>query len=320
MIDGKQVLEASVGEILKGQAGLMANVPARFQDFVVTAPESTHLAIERTFRERESQLRALRDGNPKPRRWKTFTTPGFGTGRNVRFGDLDGDGRPDMLFAQNIPRVRGDAFDHISCLTAVTLDGKILWQLGRPDPRNGLLTNDTPFQIYDLDGDGKNEVVLVRDFQIQVLEGSTGKVLQRAWMPTAARDNKERPYEINNGDSLQFVNLSGGKRPQEILIKDRYRWFWVFNRDLQLQWQGEGQTGHFPFPADLDGDGRQEFVIGYTLWNHLRKPFWSTTPSSMIMPTESQPVVSEQIPTPLRVSTFAAATRVSWSSIRKARF
>ena len=274
-VDGKQVLEASDGEILKGQVGLMANVPARFQDFVVTTSDANRVAIEQSIRQREIELERLRDANPKPRLWKTFTTPGFGTGRNVRFGDLDGDGRVDMLFAQNIPRVRGDAFDHISCLTAVTLDGKILWQLGRPDPRNGLLTNDTPFQIYDLDGDGKNEVVIVRDFQIQVLEGSTGKVLQRAWMPTAARDNKERPYEINNGDSLQFVNLSGGKRPQEILIKDRYRWFWVFNRDLQFQWQGEGQTGHFPFPADLDGDGKQEFMIGYTLWNHLRKPLWS---------------------------------------------
>ena len=87
MIDGKQVLEASDGEILKVQAGLMGNVPARFQDFLVTAP---HLAIERIIREREAQLQALRDGNPKPRLWRTFTTPGFGTGRNVRFGDLDG--------------------------------------------------------------------------------------------------------------------------------------------------------------------------------------------------------------------------------------
>ena len=33
-----------------------------------------------------------------------------------------------MLIAQNIAKVRGDAFDHISCLTAVTFDGKVLWQ------------------------------------------------------------------------------------------------------------------------------------------------------------------------------------------------
>ena len=72
--------------------------------------------------------------------------------------------------------MRGDAFDHISCLTAVNFDGKVLWQQGRPDPRNGLLTNDTPFQIHDIDGDGQNEVVLVQDFKLQIREGKTGKV------------------------------------------------------------------------------------------------------------------------------------------------
>ena len=274
-IGGKQILDASDVELLKGEAGMMANIPARFQDFAVTVSDEGKRAIEQRIHRREAELAALQDANPRPQLWKTFTTPGFGAGRNVRFGDLDGDGRIDMLIAQNIPRVRGDAFDHISSLTAITLDGRILWQLGRPDPRNGLLTNDTPFQIHDIDGDGKNEVILVRDFQLQVLEGATGKLRQRTWMPEAAADNKERPYEINNGDSIAFLNLSGGKHPQEILIKDRYRWFWVFDKDLQLKWKGEGQTGHYPFPIDIDGDGRQEFMIGYTLWNHLQKPLWS---------------------------------------------
>lgn len=275
LIEGKQLIDASDSEILKGEAGLMANIPARFQDFSVAAPDAARNAIEKRIRVRDAEVASQRGANPAPRLWKTFATPGFGAGRNVRFGDLDGDGRIDMLIAQNIPRVRGDAFDHISCLTAVTLDGRILWQHGRPDPRNGLLTNDNPFQIHDLDGDGKNEVVLVRDFQIQVLEGATGKLRQRTWMPAAATDNKERPYAINNGDSLMFLNLTGGKHSQDILIKDRYRWFWVFDKDLQLRWQAEGQTGHFPYPIDVDGDGRQEFMIGYTLWSHLQKPLWS---------------------------------------------
>ncbi|MBK5290564.1 MAG: hypothetical protein JJE04_02585 [Acidobacteriia bacterium] len=274
-IDGKLVLEASDDEILKGQAGVMANVPARFQDFAVTAGESEKKAIDSRILAREAELKKLRADNPVPKLWKQFPTPRFGAGRNVRFGDLDGDGAMDMLIAQNIPRVRGDAFDHISCLTAVTLDGKVLWQMGKPDPRNGLLTNDTPFQIHDLDGDGRNEVILVRDFQLQVLDGKTGKRKQSTWMPLSAQDNKERPYEINNGDSIVFLNLAGGARAQEILIKDRYRWFWVFDKDLQLKWQGEGQTGHYPFPVDVDKDGRQEFVIGFSLWSHLGKALWS---------------------------------------------
>jgi hypothetical protein len=274
-VDGKQILEASDSEILTGKAGVTANIPARFQDFRVTAPDTVQRTIEDRIAKREAELAGLRAGNPKPKLWKKFETPVFGAGRNVRFGDLDGDGQLDMLIAQNIPRVRGDAFDHISCLTAATLDGKVLWQLGRPDPRNGLLTNDTPFQVHDVDGDGREEVVMVRDFKLQILDGRTANVKKWAWMPPMAPDLRERPYDLNGGDSLAFINLSGRKNAQEILVKDRYRDFWVYDNNLNLLWKGQGQTGHFPYPFDVDGDGREEFVIGYALWDHNGKQLWS---------------------------------------------
>ena len=180
-----------------------------------------------------------------------------------------------MLIAQNIPRVRGDAFDHISCLTAVNLDGKVLWQSGRPNPGNGLLTNDTPFQIHDTDGDGRNEVVLVRDFKLQVLDGKTGKVVRWVWMPQAPLENRERPYELNSGDSLAFFNLSGNKDRQDILLKDRYQNFWLFDKSLKPLFRGQGQTGHFPFPVDVDDDGRDEILIGYSMWDHQGRQLWT---------------------------------------------
>jgi rhamnogalacturonan endolyase len=274
-IDGHLILEAADSEIQKGKAGVTANAPARFTDFSVKASDESAALIRGRIAAREAELAKLRASNPKPQLWKTIETPGFGAGRNFRLGDLDGDGRADILIAQNIPRARGDAFDHISCLTAINLDGKILWQSGRPDPRNTLLTNDTPFQIHDVDGDGRNEVVLVRDFQLQILDGATGKLRKWTWMPEMARDLKDRPYELNNGDSLAFVNLSGQKDPRETLVKDRYRTFWIFSSDLKLLWSGTGQTGHYPYPYDLDGDGKQEFVLGYSLWSHDGRRLWS---------------------------------------------
>jgi rhamnogalacturonan endolyase len=274
-VDGKLVLEASDTELPKGKAGITASGPARFQDFHVSASGQGAGAIAARIRAREAELARLRGENPKPKLWKKFDTPGFGAGRNVRFGDLDGDGVPDMLIAQNIPRVQGDGFDQISCLTAVTLDGKVLWQSGRPDARNGLLTNDTPFQIHDIDGDGRNEVVLTRDFQLEVLDGRTGEVRQRVWMPKVPPTDKSQPYELENGDSIGFVNFSGNKDRHEIFLKDRYGHFWIYNNKLEVLWQGEGQTGHFPYPVDLDGKGYDSLVIGYALWdrNGVRK--WS---------------------------------------------
>ena len=272
-VDGKLILEASDGEILKGKAGVFADTPARFQDFRVEASDTAIAAIRARIAARDAELAKLRNDNPKPRLWRKFDTPAFGAGRNVRFGDLDGDGVPDMLIAQNVPRIRGDGFDQISCLTAVTLEGKVLWQSGRPDPRNGLLTNDTPFQIHDIDGDGRNEVVAARDFQLQILDGRTGEIRSKVWMPHAPSADKERPYELETGDSIAFVNFSGDARRHEILVKDRYTHFWVYNNKLELLWKGDGQTGHFPYP--FASGGRDLLAIGYSLWDHTGKQLWS---------------------------------------------
>ncbi|HAX43092.1 MAG TPA: hypothetical protein PLF84_03210 [Bryobacteraceae bacterium] len=274
-IDGKLVIEAEESSNPKGKAGVTANMPARFMDFHVHAPDAEVAAIRSRLARREGELERLRAANPKPVLWKKFATPGFGAGRNVRFGDLDGDGQVEMLFAQNLPRVRGDAFDHIQCLTAVDLNGKVLWQKGKPHESLGLLTNDTPFQIHDLDGDGKHEVVLIQDFQLKVLDGKTGRLLRSTWMPPMAADLKERPYELNSGDAIAFLDLSGKGRRSEILVKDRYRYFWIYDENLKLLWNGEGQTGHYPYPMDVDGDGREEFALGYTVWSADGKPLFS---------------------------------------------
>jgi hypothetical protein len=273
-IDGNLILTADDGELVRGTAGVTANVPARFQDFHVTAPDEAKSRFDERVARREHELAELRKRNPQPKLWKQFATPKFGAGRNVRLGDLDGDGTREWLVAQNIPRI-GDNFIQISCLTAVTLDGKVLWQIGRPDPRNGLLTADTPFQIHDVDGDGRNEVVLVKDFKLQVLEGRTGRLRAWTWMPEAHPDNGKKPFTLTNGDCLAFLNLSGQTGRRELLVKDRYSNFWVFNNRLERLWQGGGQTGHYPYPFDLDGDGRDELAIGYALWDYRGRPLWS---------------------------------------------
>src|SRR3954447_12015931 len=274
-VDGKKLLEVTDGELIKGKVGVAAQIPARYQDFHVTTCPATREAIDDRIKARESELTKLRAGYPGLKLWKKFKTPGFGAGRNVRFGDLDGDGQMDMLIAQNIPRVQGDAFDHISALTAVTLDGKVLWQLGRPDPRNGLLTNDTPFQINDVDGDGRNDVVMIRDFKLQVLDGRTGKVKRTMWMPAFPDNAKVKPYELYSGDSIVFANLTGKTGRRDMLLKDRYRHFWAISRALKPLWKGEDDTGHYPFPYDVDGDGKDELFIGHSMWDPSGKRRWS---------------------------------------------
>jgi hypothetical protein len=280
-IDDKLVLSATSAELPTGKAGLAANSPARFQDFRVTTSPASKRAIEERIQKRNDELARLEADNPRPKLWKKFDTPVFGAGRNVRFGDLDGDGVPDMLIAQNVPKVTGDAAVEISCLTAVTLDGKVLWQVGRPDPRNALLTCDTPFQIHDIDGTGKNDVVLVKDYKLQVLDGRTGQTRKWVWMPkikdyprVPQAPPKTWPHERDSGDSIVFVNFSGKKGRRDIVVKDRYWNFWVFDSDLKLLWTGQGSLGHYPFPVP-GPDGRDRLAIGYSLWDASGKQLWS---------------------------------------------
>jgi rhamnogalacturonan endolyase len=278
-IDGNKVLEASNAIYAGGKVGLCSDIPARFQDVRVEASAPVKQEIVGQIQKRNAKLASLQADNPKPRLWKKFSVDGFGTASDIKFGDLDGDGVPELVIAQNIQTISRDAYDIISCLTAINVDGKILWQSGKPNPRNGMLTNDNPFQVHDVDGDGHAEVVTIRDFQIQILDGKTGKVKKWAWMPKAPElptkhaESVMRPYDLVLGDSLFFVNVSGNKDRHEILVKDRYLNFWIYNNNLELLWKGAGQNGHCPYVFDVDGYDR--IMIGYAMWDHTGKKLWS---------------------------------------------
>ena len=282
-IDDKLVIKAESPELPTGKVGFAATAPARFQDFRVTVAPATKKAIDERIAQRNAELAKLQAENPKPKLWKKFDVPkDAGAGRNVRFGDLDGDGVIDMLIGQNVAKVSGDAAVEITCLTALTLDGKVLWQVGQPDARNGLLTSDTPFQIHDIEGAGKHDVVLVKDFKLQVLDGKTGKVKKSTLMPKI-KDYpnvpqvapKNWPHERDSGDSIVFANFSGKKGRQEIVVKDRYWNFWVFDNDLKLLWTGQGMLGHYPYPYAVSPGGKDQLAIGYSLWDSTGKQLWS---------------------------------------------
>ncbi len=274
-INGKEILRASDNEILRGKAGVTGNIPTRFMDFSVTASDSAEQIIRSQIARREAELERLRAENPKPKLWKKFRIAPWGAGRNARFGDLNGDGQTDMLIAQNVRHAYDNSLAQISTLAAFTFDGERLWTRGRPDAYNDVIAHDTPFQIHDIDGDGAEEAVLVQDFKIKILNGKTGELKKWIWMPEAPADNRRRPYEREVGDSIAFFNFTGDPARRDIVIKDRYRTFWVFNKELDLQWSGQGQLGHYPYPLDIDGDGRDEMVMGFTLWDNDGTKLWS---------------------------------------------
>ncbi len=197
--------------------------------------------------------------------WKKISTQGFGVGRNLRFGDLDGDGQLDVLVGQVVHHGPSDSNSELSCLTAITFDGKKLWQTGQPDSWKNHLTNDVAFQIHDLDGDGKNEVIYCMNNEIVVAEGATGKVKYKAPTPRLPADASIGGNAPILGDCLYFADFRGTGHDRDIVIKDRYHYYWALDDKLNVLWQGQRNTGHYPFAYDVDGDGKDELAIGYSL-------------------------------------------------------
>ncbi|MDF2922208.1 MAG: hypothetical protein K0R57_1122 [Paenibacillaceae bacterium] len=284
--DGRELLQASDGEYEYGKIGLSSRMPAQYTDVCVSMTQAQHEVWLQETRQASVELAGLSAGYPQPRLWKTIDLKNFGTAREIRFGHLTGTKELCIVLAQHQKRGHKDAYAHISCLTAIKLDGEVLWQLGEPstNPDHALLSADLPLQVCDIDGDGIDEVIVSRNFQLMILDGRTGAVKRAVPTPLSEQPDSslhslpfhKYAFDRVNVDAIRIANFSGKDRPADILIKDRYSRVWVYDHELNLQWTfQQGITGHFPYTADIDGDGRDEMFIGYHLVDHDGTLLWT---------------------------------------------
>lgn len=286
-VNGERLLSAvDPDAYLAGKIGLSSRMPAQYTDIRVAMEPAVHDAWIESRKQAATELAALRSEYPQPRLWRSIDFKNFGTARQIRFGHLTSRDEYQMVLAQHQKRGHKDAYAHISCLTAIDLNGNVIWQLGEPSPLldHALLSADLPFQVCDLDGDGFDEVVVARNFQLMILDGRTGEV--RASIPTPLSRPSENPlysvpfnqyaFDRINVDAIRIVNVSGQPTASDIMIKDRYSRVWVYDRNLQPLWSfHQGITGHFPYTADIDGDGKEEMFVGYHMVDHDGTLLWT---------------------------------------------
>lgn len=271
-----------------GKVGITADCPSRFADFKVCVSEKTKQEIDvAELAVKETETEEMKK-HPKMKLWKKIDLKNFGTSRQIRFGHLTGTDEWYVVLAQMQKRVSRDAYGFISCLTAIDLEGNVLWQLGEPSDKTeelGKVSADMAFQVYDIDGDGRDEVIVGWDFEIRILDGRTGNIKKSAKTPFSDDDDADLigvPYQTYaferiNPDGIRICNFRGKERPADILIKDRYCRTYALDEDLNVMWKYKSptNTGHCPLPIDIDGDGKDELLVGYKLLDSDGQMLWS---------------------------------------------
>jgi len=188
-------------------------------------------------------------------------------GKNCKIliGDINGDGRMELVCVQPDGGIDDRYVPHqITCVTAFSLTGEMLWQYGSPVDEPGGFGSDFPAQIHDINADGKLEVLIVMDKTFKILDGSNGSVKKEYPLPDEMAH-----------DCIIIANLSGGPVAQDIILKNRYFDMWALDKDFNLLWKHHGNIGHFPLAADINQDGYDEVMAGYDFLSHDGKVLWS---------------------------------------------
>jgi len=192
-----------------------------------------------------------------------------GTGKRMLLGDITGDGLLDVVMMQG-DQMSNDAYigHQVNCLTAYDWQGTLLWQVGNPAAGSST-GSDIPAQIYDIDGDGYNEVIACMNNDVVsrkfvVLDGQTGAIDEQYDYPSDEAH-----------DTIIIANLSGNDRPTDVVLKDRYNNLWAMKRDWTLLFTHAGNIGHYPWPADYDNDGVEELMAGYDFLESDGEHVWS---------------------------------------------
>ena len=231
------------------------------------------------------------------------------TFQKVGIGDLDGDGRYDYVL--KLPNTNIDPADSYwkrspdtYKLEARRSDGALLWRkdLGWAIEQ-GIWYS--PYIVYDFDGDGHAEVaakigegdprnpdgrVTSGPEWLVIWDGKTGAEKSRvAWPDRSDFGEGSRQYNYASRNQIGVAFLDG-KTPAIIAMRGTYttmkvdayeltakglRQLWTF-RDAEGGRKYRGQGGHSTHAADIDGDGRDEIILGSSVLDDNGSPLWST--------------------------------------------
>lgn len=277
--------EGSAFRVAVGDRGIQENVgdePLRFERAgtfqlqedavdvrlmrIEGAPVFDVLVLSKNPNLRESDLKPLQL-HPDVALLKEYQIPRSGT---VKFGDLTGDGRSDLLVLT--PGYGAHAIDH---------DGHPLWSWQAPAEGERLRAEfEPPGVVWDLDQDGAAEAIHWRQIDdrewLVVADGRTGAIKRQTPWPT-----RPLPHVYNNF-RLAIGQLRAGYPRHVLVLTDMGGTISVAAYDAELKqlWnhvevKKKDHLGHYVYPVNLTGDSVDEIVVGSLVLDANGKQIWN---------------------------------------------
>jgi rhamnogalacturonan endolyase len=252
--------------------------------------------------------RSVRARPGKTTGYASIKLKGDYTFQKAGIADLDGDGRMDFVIKQ--PHDNIDPWykywkrsPDTYTLEAYRANGEFMWRydMGWAIER-GIWYS--PYVVWDFDGDGRAEVAVKsgvgdpRDAEgkvrsgkehLTILDGLTGKSRTQIDWPDRKQFTGSRAYNYASRNQLGVAYLDG-KTPCLIVERGTYNliivtayefhagklrelWTWTNKNKPRKYW---GQGAHWLHAADVDGDGRDEIVIGSAVIDDNGASLWTT--------------------------------------------
>ena len=250
------------------------------------------------------------EANSEPQAYLSIKLQGDYTFQKLGVGDLDGDGRLDYVIKQ--PQDNIDPYSlywqpspDTYKLEAYNADGAFLWRydMGWAIER-GIWYS--PYVVWDFDGDGKAEVavksgegdprgpdgrVMSAPEYVSILDGETGQVKDRVeWPHRDLIGRGPNGYNVASRNQIGVAYLDG-KTPCLLVARGTYGvmvlvayqfhegklqelWTWKNTEETEGNWRGQG--AHWMHSGDVDGDGRDEVILGSCVIDDDGKGLWTT--------------------------------------------